>query len=509
MQDSDKRAAPRELELKLEIDPSQIDRFRKHRLFESAGTPRQLRSVYFDTARFALRDNGISFRVRQDAEKQVQTIKAERPRTGVALDRGEWEHELPSSEPDFSKAAGTPLDPFVQDGASRRIKPVFTVHAERVVGRCAVSGAEIELALDNATIEVEGRRSAFAEIELELKSGSAKSLYAAALDLAESGPVRLSMQTKSGRGYALLAQKKPVSVKAEKVSLRAGEATAVAFQIIANSCLRQLIENETILRVAANPEAVHQARVAIRRLRAAISIFRIVVADDDVGAIKAQLKSMADPLGKARDLDVFIAKVLKPARKTDKAVNALLQDYRVRRDTAYAEALEAVGSDKFGLALLQVAAWIETGPWLSQAGQPAAGLREIPAESFAAGEIGRRWTKLRKRLKGIDEIDEERRHRVRIEVKKLRYATEFFSALFVPAGEKGLRAAQTVIEALQSTLGDLNDIAVARSTASAAGAQSLAASGEQAIPGLLLKAKEQARQFRELQPFWTEPPTNF
>jgi inorganic triphosphatase YgiF len=365
MQD-DQTAEPREFELKLEIDPSHIDRFKHHRFFQPAIKPRQLRAVYFDTAKFALRDNGISFRIRQDGEKQVQTIKAERPRTGLALDRGEWENELPSAEPDFSKAARTPLQAFVQDGASQRIKPVFTVLAERLVGRCGLNGAEIELALDNARIEAEDRRGAFAEIELELRSGEPKSLYAAALDLAQSGPVRLSMQTKSGRGYALLANSAPTSVKAEKLVLRAGQSTAEAFQIIANSCLRQLVENEAILRAAANPEAVHQARVAIRRLRAAISIFRTAVADNEVGEIKARLKAMADPLGAARDLDVFIAKVLKPARKSDKAVGTLMNEYRKRRDAAYVEALGTVASDKFGLDLLMVATWIETGPWLSE-----------------------------------------------------------------------------------------------------------------------------------------------
>jgi inorganic triphosphatase YgiF len=494
---------PRELELKLEVDPGDIERFRTHPFFRSSKPAKQLRAVYFDTGKLALRDNGISFRVRAGGGKHVQTIKAERPGSGVALDRGEWEHEIASAEPDFSRVADTPLEPFVRNGGARKIRPVFTVHTERLVGHLSAVGAEIELALDAAQIEAGGKQATFAEIELELKSGDPKRLYAAASELAEMAPARLSLRTKSARGYALLAEKPAASVKAEKIIVRAGQNAALAFQTIAHSCLRHLLENETILRSNPNGDAVHQARVAIRRLRAAISLFKDVVADDQIAGIKAGLKLMAQPLGQARDLDLFIDKVLKPARRSGHGVEAILADYRARREEAYATALAEVRSAQFGRSLLRIATWVETGPWLTE-GSPAAELPGAPTELVAVRKLGRLWTRLRKRLKHIDEIDEESRHRVRIEIKKLRYAMEFFVGAFPPGRQKQMRAAQNVVEALQSTLGDLNDIAVARETAATSGSQALFAGQETQIPMLLARAKEQANEFRSLQPFWAD-----
>ena len=93
MQDTQHRPEPREIELKLEIDPGDVEQFRNHPFFRSGTNPKQLRAVYFDTSRFALRDSGISFRVRESGGKRVQTIKAEGPRSGVTLDRGEWERD--------------------------------------------------------------------------------------------------------------------------------------------------------------------------------------------------------------------------------------------------------------------------------------------------------------------------------------------------------------------------------------------------------------------------------
>ena len=78
---------------------------------------------------------------------------------------------------------------------------------------------------------------------------------------------------------------------------------ARSFQVIGFSCLQHLLANEPVLRETRDPEAVHQMRVAVRRLRAAISIFKAMAADERGDAVRRDLRWLATQLGEARDLD--------------------------------------------------------------------------------------------------------------------------------------------------------------------------------------------------------------
>ena len=498
MPDAVDRCPPREIELKLEIEAGDIEGLAAlPHLSLAAAKPKLLESAYFDTPDLDLRNGGISLRVRSDGARFVQTVKAEGSRSGLAFDRGEWEFELQSASPDFRLAKETPLEPFVCREAERqKLQPIFTVRAERRVAIYRSAGAEIELAIDTGWIEAAGRRQALSEVELELKAGDPATLYAAALEIAEAVPLRLSLMAKSDRGYALLKGGSPAAVKAEPIALDAGQTAAAAFQTIARSCLRHLVANEAVLRQRADPEAVHQVRVAIRRLRAALSLFKTVVTDRQLAWVKAELKWMADQLGPARDLDVFIA-VLKPAHKSLQP-HPLAAEYGQRRGEAYAKATEAVKSDRFGHSVLAVAAWMEAGAWLT--GERTS----ISAADFARAELKRRWRKARGSVKRLDRLDEDRRHRVRIGMKKLRYATEFFASLFQePRSRKEMKRALKAVTGLQGTLGELNDIAVARSLAPPAAADDLLRAREKQAGPLLAKAARQAEEIRRVQPFWT------
>ena len=102
------------------------------------------------------------------------------------------------------------------------------------------------------------------------------------------------------------------------------------------------------------------------------------------------------------------------------------------------------------------------GAWLTSDDSSGRDLRERPAKAFAADTLRRRRKTVRKAGRHLARLPADARHQVRIEVKKLRYAAEFFAGLF----EKGKRAARrkpflAALEDLQQSLGDLNDAAVA------------------------------------------------
>src|SRR5262249_48734200 len=138
-----------------------------------------------------------------------------------------------------------------------------------------------------------------------------------------------------------------------------------AFTLIGRVCLRQLVANvpATLNRDA---EALHQVRVALRRLRGAMSLVSKVVSDDRLNTIKPELSWLARQCGPARDLDTLLVDVLNPLRKQNAnepglvSVNKMFMRKRLK---SYQQALDAVQSDRFRTLLLETAEWIEVGSW--------------------------------------------------------------------------------------------------------------------------------------------------
>jgi len=116
---------------------------------------------------------------------------------------------------------------------------------------------------------------------------------------------------------------------------------------------------------------------------------------------------------------------------------------------------------RFRGLVLDTAGWIEAGDWTRSTDDPTRLLREQPIVPAAAAELRQRWKKILKAGAQFDELDPQRRHKMRIQAKKLRYASEFFGGAF--PGKKAMRRRKDFVvglEKLQDALGDLNDIAV-------------------------------------------------
>ena len=421
----------REVELKLAIDPGRLDDVAKALARRAGKRARKdaLHSTYYDTPGQALRKAGVTLRVRRIGERRIQTVKAGEAQAGL-FDRPEWEAEIEGDEPELARAKGTALEPLL-DGKAGKLRPVFRVEVERTAYRVKMGESRIEAALDRGTISAGKRTASVSEVELELKRGVPADLFALARELADEFPLRVGHSTKAERGYRLREGKPDKPAKATPPKLRPGMTAGEAFQVIGRSCLRHLLANEPLLREARDPEAVHQMRVAMRRLRAAMSIFKRVVADERSDTVRNELRALAGELGEARDIDVLLEKTIAPARQRhpDEAdLAALAEAYEERREAAYDKAIEGLESGRFARTVLDAAGWIETGPWLAQGTSAAA--RDEPAEAFAAKELARRAKRIRKRGKHIEELEPEARHELRIAVKKLRYACEFFAPLF-------------------------------------------------------------------------------
>lgn len=455
---------------------------------------RELISVYFDTPDLALQRAGASLRVRESKGQRVQTLKR-----GDGLAREEHETPISGAAPDPSL-----LPDLLPQGSACELKPAFNVRVNRRQRLVRYDGAEIELALDQGEVRGGKRVQAISEVELELKSGEPAALFGLARELGRAAPLYLSFESKSSRGQALVAGEPAKARKRQKVELDRDATVGGAFQAIARGCLTQITGNSEILRERADAEAVHQLRVAARTLRSALSTFRAVVEDKDFETVKAELRWIAKACDMARNLDVFVAETLKPAvawSPRPANLDALAAALEVECETAHRAVAEAAASDRFRTALVDLTAWVETGDWLRA--EPA----RQPAVRFAERALQKRCRKLLKDGRGLADLTDEARHKIRINAKKLRYAAEGFQSLFPK--KTALRFIDR-LKALQEELGALNDIVTAETLMLGLplGAQAAFAAGE--LVGRkagqkqahVKAAAEALDRLAEVEPFW-------
>jgi triphosphatase len=515
----------KEVELKLEVDPADVARIASHPALEASLTPpqeRDLISTYFDTTDFALRDARVFLRVRESGGRYVQTVKTAKSDTEF-LERFEWEQEIAGSAPDPDAVEGTALAPLLTPELRASLQLLFETRIRRKTYLLERGGSEIEVAIDQGEIVAAPRRRQISELELELKRGETAELFRLARVLAETVPLRLAVKTKAERGYELLEDGKHEVEKAAEIDIGPNMPSGDAFRAIAQSCLRQIIANELAM-CGGHAEALHQMRIGLRRLRAAISIFADVIADTDLDKIKAELKWITQELGPARDLDVFAADVLQPlllAHPDDAEIALTHRDFEARRAAAYARAAGSVRSDRFRHAALDLVEWVEVGPWTVENDAERATLRTRPIAERARHELARLRKQIKSRGADLRHQSVRQRHKLRIRSKRLRYATEFFASTF--PGEKSARRraeALSALKNLQGALGGLNDLAT-RHTLIADGTEGQAAESERAAPeseraapasrlrptginaGTLLLAAEQAfARFAQAKAFW-------
>ncbi len=284
---------PLEVELKLTADPAVLDRLDSHAALAPLSEPRSFVSTYYDTPDLALRAQGLALRIRRDGERRVQTLKATNGAAAGLFRRGEWEAPAGADVPAPSGMEGSPLERLLPDEAAwAGLQPVFSVAVERRTSLVERNGALVEIALDQGRVEADGRARDVAELELELIRGAPADVFDLARELAECGPLRLSTASKSQLGYALLDPPR-ASVKAGDMDLERKSSTARAFQAIGRACLLHYAQNEPLLRERRSPGALHQARIGLRRLRAAVSLFSPLLRDPQSLAMRADLKRLA------------------------------------------------------------------------------------------------------------------------------------------------------------------------------------------------------------------------
>ncbi len=426
-------------------------------------TSRRLVSTYFDTSDLRLRRNGFTLRVRQDGDRFVQTVKAARGAPGSMMCRGEWSAPLEAAEPDLTRLSDPEVLERIGLVIAGELRPLFTTEITRQartyrVGQGKDARARIEAAWDRGEVLCNGKRAAISELELELLDGSTSALHREAVRLLQMTPLEYQPLSKAERGFALALGERPTFHKSSLPPLTPETPVEEGLARILTNCMNHWLANHAAVLDGGDPEGVHQMRVALRRLRSALTIFKGVLPADDREWLQGEAKALIDGLGGARDWDVFVDEMLKPvlsARADDSGLLLLEDAVNEQRRLAYEQAWATLRSPRYLQFVLELGAWLEDRGWRRKDRRDGLDRRMIELAEEALHNRHKKAIKLGRRF---DRLSDDALHRLRISLKKLRYVTEFFATLY---GKSETRAYLASLRQLQDDLGRLNDLAVA------------------------------------------------
>lgn len=472
----------------------------------------QLHSTYLDTADFALARRGIALRMRRQGKHWEATAKWGGELDGEIHERPELNVTLPRRPPlPFVLPEGPLRLQLLALVAGRELRPVLAADIRRQRREAvpidaaddAPALAELDLDLINLHAPAgDGPARTYCEVEVECLGGERRDVAELARLLQRGFRLTASPDSKFSYGMKLLYG--PQVLRCADTRLRDDDTLAAAVRKITNRHLERVQRYDPGTRLGEDTEALHDMRVAVRRLRALLRAFGEGFPAAARRRFDAELRWLGQVLGSVRDLDVQLAQLTKDAAAAPprqrvglEGLRNYLGDERARRR---AQMLEALESPRY----LELIAGLDRF-----AARPARRGGSVPGAAPVAAAGRRAIRKAYKRLvkrgdKARAEPTPEDLHELRIRAKRVRYLLEFVSDL---SGKLGARLVRRVVR-LQDLLGDYHDAVVAADAVQ----HYVEAHGAAEKPGTLLalgalvnghlRAAEQARG--SLERTWVE-----
>ncbi|MGO9700085.1 MAG: CHAD domain-containing protein [Xanthobacteraceae bacterium] len=459
---------PQEIELKLAIDSRDVPTLRESSILRELclkHTPRRsLLSVYYDTPSFSLAQRGIMLRVRKIGHQHVQCVKMNATATRV-FQRTELEGPVRGNRPDLTQIADPDVRRLIEKRAGRDLARIFATHVERETWLLRLGRSQIECAIDRGVIACERKQVPISEVELELKSGQPARLYQLAHRLNAIVPLRIETKSKAARGYDLVEHAKFSAPTAALILVYPAMSVRECFVAIAQPCVAYVLASVNFAYKNDDPEGIHRLRVAIRRMRSVLSIFRRAMRKSHRPRLSVKLRTFEQKLGAARDWDVLVEETIAsmPSNlRKQRSTEHLVRIAQAKRAEGDKSAHAALRDPQYTEILLQLASWVDS-QFGSNASAPQAGkwkpdVLAGPAPAFAAEVMGTYHDKARNLGRNVRKLDPQEIHRLRIRVKKLDYAAEFFGSLWPNQRTQRYLAA---LRGLEDALGAFHDTLVA------------------------------------------------
>jgi inorganic triphosphatase YgiF len=454
-----------EIELKLLAPQGALEKLREAPVIvlhaRNRGAFHRLETVYYDTPERLLFQHGMSLRVRRSGKHFIQTLKLP-PNSGQPLARRQWEAPVDGITPDLARLPADEVGDPVTTLTNDALVPVFATKVRRHARQLDLPDASVEIAFDEGTIEAGARQQVLSEIELELKSGNAGVLFDLGTQLLDAAPLRVGTRSKAERGYALAFDVVQSAAKAESFSVTAEHVVDDVIALLVGSCWHHLLKNHRVAEEGSDPEGVHQMRVALRRLRTICALFRRDIPSPAFQAVNSEAKWLMQQLGPARDWDVFAEATTTRLVTAAPEVNlgGLREAVERQRKSSYATLQIVLADPRCSRFLLSLGHLVERRGWRNEVDSEALAVLSQPIPTLADKILARLHRKALKRGAHFRQLNIGAQHDLRIDLKKLRYAAEFFLPLYAthaPAKRYVRRLAR-----LQASLGRARDIASTR-----------------------------------------------
>jgi CHAD domain-containing protein len=411
--------------------------------------PAVIELTYHDTPDLRLARAGVTLLYRGD-DGWVVTLGRERA----------GGPELPHDEHRFEGGAGQPpaaaVDLVRALVRTARVAPVARLRTRRRRVELHASGKTLAEVLDDEVTVLAGGRVAarFRELELEVDDAAPEGLAEALhsrLRAAGAGPPDPSPRIVRALGWRAMEPPDVTAVHRLGPSPSAGDVIRNALA----ASVSRLVAHDPGVRLGDDPEDVHQARVATRRLRSDLRSFRDLLDHDWTHSLRHDLKGVGHDLGAVRDTEVLLDRLRARAERLPAADQApakkIIQQLLQRWDEARAQLRDSLGSARYAELLDRL---------VEAAREPAllAPAAEEPAADVLPPLVREPWEKLRATVDEFpDDPSDTELHDVRIEAKRCRYAAEAIA----PALGKQARAFAKAIADLQDVLGEHQDAVVA------------------------------------------------
>jgi triphosphatase len=422
-------------------------------------------TVYFDTDDYALSKAWITLRTRLSDHQRVMTLKWSTPSDNI-FSRGEIELPISQEKPDLDAFKPKIAEALKRIIGAARLNKIFEMTVNRRRAKCRVGGSLIEIAIDQGKIISGNRTDEILECELELKEGDMADLFKLGIELVHAGLYLRPVQ-KAQRGYQLARQIAPQEIKAMEPQFESDTTAEEAMVAIIELCIRHFLENWPALLVGNHEESVHQARVALRRLRTALKIFEKSFSGMRLQSFRDKAKEIANLLGNVRNLDVFNTFILNENLKkysSDESFESLGFVVKDRQNSAYEAVRQLIKSANTSCFILELQEYIASKRWHSTLSSEVLEELSGSAKSFARMILEQQYRRVRKAGKNLGAMTSEERHQLRISVKNLRYSCDFFSSLFSDSNR--IKSFRKTLASLQDALGLHNDAAMAAIVAS-------------------------------------------
>lgn len=421
---------------------------------------KQLLSIYFDTPSLDLARRDMALRLRCVDGEWLQTLKLSEQAGAGLHQRPELEIAVNGRALELARISDHKARRFLsQKSIATTLVPLFSTDITRTQWQLRdTHDNAMEIALDRGWIICGLRKQKLNEVEIELKRGDVAALFELALDWGRSLALIPGSQSKAARGYALYPGTPPLApAKAQLPALNTKLTPTAALRAVVLETLRHLQNNAPGVGDRNDIEFIHQMRVALRRLRSALTTFSKITDDDFWQSIDTETRWIAGLLGDVRDLDVLLIETLpaiEPTLTLTKPIHlsTLKRALRQYRRSCHKTLLAALNSARYGTLLLRLLHWLNNDTVARES-------KSNSLEKFAQRALNKRWRQVDRMAQHWQMLNDEQRHTLRKRAKKLRYAAEFFSALYKP---KSVERYLKKLQVLQQLLGSANDAIAAQ-----------------------------------------------